>query len=247
MKSKVWNRGSHNVYTLTDLGGKMISRNIVKLFESRKSHLDYRLQKDYISNGIATLPCCISEYNDVISAYSVKDYETLNPEFADYLKSVAEVTPPECPIVLNIISECLSSEQQKVIKEIIQDHFAYELGIVEKDELRHTRIFCGMFFGMIILVILLWQMQINSEEPFELFFIFFYFLGDTLCDYIFVTGHDLRRDRRLAGRLASIKIVFSKSYKAPDYTESDVEKLYSEIKKDVNKTIDEEEYKADMQ
>ena len=219
----------------------MVSRNLVKLFESRKSHIDHRLQKDYIRNGIVTLPCCISDYNDVISTYSVKNYETLSPDFVDYLKSAAEVSPPEYPIVLNIIGGGLSQEEKRIIEEVIPDHFAYELGIVEKDEIRHTRIFYGMFFGLIILVILLWQMQVQSEEPFELFFVFFYFMGDTLCDYIFVTGHDLRRDRRQAGRLASIKLVFSESYKAPEYTESDVHTLYSEIEKDVNKTIRKEE------
>ncbi|OON84957.1 hypothetical protein BXO88_14610 [Oribacterium sp. C9] len=219
----------------------MIERDIVKLFESRKSHIDYRLEKDYIRNGIATLPCNISGYDDVISTYSVKNYETLNTDFVDYLKTAAGVTPPEYPLVLNIISECLSQEEKRTIKEVIQDYFAYELGTVEKEEKRHKRIFYGMFFGLIILVILLWHMQSQSEEPFELFFIFFYFIGDTFCDYIFLTGHDLRRDRRLAGRLASIKVVFSESYEKPDYTDSDVSKLYSEIEKDVKETYQKEE------
>lgn len=62
-----------------------------------------------------------------------------------------------------------------------------------------------------------------------------------MCDYIFLTGHDLRRERQLAGRLASIRIVFSESYEMPNYTESDVEKLYSEIEKDVNGTLQEED------
>ena len=69
----------------------MVNRKMVRLFESRKGNLDYRIKRDYIRNGIATLPCRISEYNDVISSYSVKDYETLNPEFVDYLKSAAEI------------------------------------------------------------------------------------------------------------------------------------------------------------
>lgn len=211
---------------------------MVKLFESRKGNLDYRIKRDYIRNGIATLPCRISDYYDVISTYSVKDYETLNPDFVDYLKSTAEVTPPEYPLVLNIIGDCLSQEEKKNIEDVITDEFAYELGVVEKEERRHLRIFCGMFFGLLILVILLWRMQSQKEEPFELFFILFYFMGDTLCDYILMTGHDLRRDRRLAGRLASIKVVFSESYKEPDYTEDDIDKLYSEIERDVKKTIE---------
>ena len=65
----------------------------------------------------------------------------------------------------------------------------------------------------------------------------FWFLGDTLCDYIFLTGHDLRHDRRLAGRLASVKIVFSDEFEKPKYTDTNREKLYSEIEKDVEETI----------
>ena len=56
---------------------------MTKVFESRKGHLDYRLNRDYIRNGVATIPCRISDYSDVISTYSVKGYETLNPEFID--------------------------------------------------------------------------------------------------------------------------------------------------------------------
>ena len=62
-----------------------------------------------------------------------------------------------------------------------------------------------------------------------------------MCDYIFVTGYDLRRERRLAGQLASIKVIFSESYEDKDFTEKDVDKLYAEIEKDVNETIEDDE------
>lgn len=219
----------------------MVNRKIVKLFESRKSNIDHRLKRDYIRNGIATLPCSISGYNDVISSYSVKDYETLTPEFVDYLKSAAEVAPPECPLVLNIIGDCLSQEEKNTIEEVIEDEFAYDLGIVEKAESRHMRIFFGMLFGLIISGVILWLTQVMAEEPRELFFILFWFMGETICDYIFLTGHDIRRDRRLAGRLASIKVVFSESYEDPNYTKNDIDQLYSEIERDVNESIQKEE------
>ena len=70
-----------------------------------------------------------------------------------------------------------------------------------------------------------------------LLYILFWFAGETLCDYLFLTGYELRRDRRLAGRLASIKVVFSESYETPNYSKSDVDRLYSEIEKDVNETL----------
>ena len=46
----------------------MVRRNITRLFESRKEHLDYRIKRDYIRNGIATIPCQVSAYSDIISA-----------------------------------------------------------------------------------------------------------------------------------------------------------------------------------
>ena len=224
----------------------MARRNIIKLFESRKGHLDYRIKRDYVRNGIATIPCRISDYSDVISTYSVKDYETLNTEFADYLKETAELTPPACPIVLNIIGDCLSQEEKKTIEETILDDFAYDLGMVEKTEKRHTQTFILMLAGLLLSGVILYLTEALREEPRELLYILFWFMGETLCDYIFLTGYELRRERRLAGRLASIKVVFSENYQAPNYTESDVDQLYSEIEKEVNKTIREEENDEDV-
>lgn len=215
----------------------MFKRSIVRLFESRKGHLDYRINRDYIRNGIATIPCRISDYYDVISRYSVKGNETLNPEFVDYVKTTAGVTPPECPIVLNVIGDCLLQEEKTKIDEIIRDDFAYDLGIVEKRNKRHTRIFIIFLAVLIAAGFLLWISKPLADVPRELIFIVFWFMGETICDYVFLTGHELRQDRRLAGRLASIKVVFSENYEEPEYTKSDVEKIYSEIEKDVNKTI----------
>jgi len=128
----------------------MAKRNFIELFESRKGHLDYRLKRDYVRNGIATIPCRVSDYSDVISAYSVKGCETLNPEFDAYLKSTAELMPPECPLVLNIIGNCLSREEQKTVEETIRDDLAYDLGVVEKKEKRHTQTFFLMLAGMLL-------------------------------------------------------------------------------------------------
>lgn len=216
----------------------MRTRNIVKLFSSRKGHLNYRAKRDYVRNGVVTIPCKINDYNEIISSYSVKGYETLEPDFVDYLMGVAEVTPAECPLVINIVGDSLKDDEKKTIERIIVDDFNYDLGLVEKEEKRHTRIFFYMIIALIIFGIAMWLTEPWAEVPRELVFILFWFAGETLCDYIFLTGHDLRRDRKLAGRLASIKVVFSDTYEDYDITDDDVEELYEEIEKDVNKTIE---------
>ena len=219
----------------------MIRRKLLKLFESRKGHLDYRIKRDYVRNRIASVPCRVSDYSDVISTYSVKNYETLNPEFVDYIKETAELTPSEYPLVLNIIGDCLSQEEKKTIEATILDDFAYDLGVVEKEEKRHTKVFCLMMIGLLLTGVLLWLTRSMADEPREIIYLLFWFMGETLCDYLFLTGYDLRRERQQAGRLASIKVIFSDSYEDPDYTDDDVEQLYSEIEKTVNETILSEE------
>lgn len=218
----------------------MAKRNTARLFERRRGHLEYRIKRDYVRQGIATIPCYISNYNDVINPFSVEGYETLTADFYDYLKECADVTPPECPLVLDIVENCLSQDERKTIEEIIRDDFAYDLGMVEMEDKRHTRIFWFMVMGLILSGIVLWLTRSLTEVPRELLFIPFWFMGETLCDYIFLTGADLRRERRLAGRLASIKVIFTERYKAPVYTASEVDKLYSEIEEGVNETILEE-------
>ena len=217
-----------------------MKKTVGKLFESRKGQMDDLLKRDFINNGIATFPIKISSYYDVIHPFSVRRYETLNPDFKDLVELSAGVIPPDCPIVLNIIEDCLTEEERKTIVTTIEEYYAYNLGMVEKEERRHTKRFLIMTVGLILSAFLLWLSEGLDEIPRELFFVLFWFMGDTLCDYILLTGHDLRRDRRAAGQLASIKVTFSKSFDESDYTKEEVNKLYSEIAQEVKETIQDE-------
>lgn len=206
-----------------------------KLFESRKGRMDYLLDRDFINNGIATFPVKISSYYDVIHPLSIRRYETLNPDFKDLVELGAGVLPPECPIVMNIIEDCLTEEERKTIVATIQEYYAYNLGVVEKDVKRHTKRFLIMTVGLVLSAILLWLSEGLEEVSRELIFVLFWFMGDTLCDYILLTGHDLRRDKRAAGQLASVKVTFSKTFDESDYTQAEIDNLYSEIEKDVKR------------
>lgn len=219
-----------------------MKKKVGELFESRKGQMDDLLKRDFINNGIATFPIKISSYDDVIHPLSVRRYETLNPDFKDFVELGAGVIPPDCPIVLNIIEDCLTEEERKTIVATIEEYYAYNLGMVEKEERRHTKRFLIMTVGLLLSAFLLWLSEGLDEIPRELFFVLFWFMGDTLCDYILLTGHDLRRDRRAAGQLASIKVTFSKSFDESDYTKEEVDKLYSEIAKDVKETIKVDEH-----
>lgn len=212
-------------------------KKVGKLFESRKGQMDYLLHRDYIDSGIATFPCRISSFYDVVNPLSVRRYEAPNPDFTTLIESGARLLPSDCPIVLDIIEDCLTQKEREIIVATIREYYAFELGLVEKDVKRHTKRFLIMTVGLVLLAFLLWLSEGLAEIPRELFFILFWFLGDTVCDYILLTGHELRHSRRSAGQLASIKVKFSKNFDASAYTKEEVDKLHSEIEKDVNETL----------
>ena len=207
----------------------MRKRNFTRLFDSRQSHLDSRIRRDYIANGIATIHCQISKYNDIISAYSVKDQESLNLDFVEYLEDAAEPIPDECPLVLNVIGGSLSAEEKKVITEIIRDDFAYRLGNVERELQEEFKLFIFMFVGSIVAGILLWLTDFLDEVPREIFVVLFWFFGDRMFEYVFITRQDLKQEKRLAGRLASIKVIFSDTHEKLHFTEDEINRLYAEL------------------
>ncbi len=191
----------------------MKKRNFIQLFERKKSRIDSRIKRDYIENG----------------TYSAKDQESLNPDFVDFLKDSADPIPDECPLVLNVIGDCLSADEKKIIKETIRDDFSYRLGLVEREQEREFRMFILMIIGLIISGLLLWLTIPLDEVPREIFVVFFWFFGDRMFEYIFITGRELRKEKRLAGRLASIKVNFSDTYEKPHYTEEQISQLYAEL------------------
>jgi len=207
----------------------MKKRNFIRLFDQKKSRIDSRIKRDYIENGVATVHCCISNYNDIINTYSAKDQESLNLDFVEYLQEVAGPIPDEFPLVLNIIGDCLSADEKKIIAENIREDFSYKLGLVEKEQEREFRMFILMIIGLIISGLLLWLTISLDEVPREIFIVFFWFFGDRMFEYIFITGHELRKEKRLAGRLASIKVIFSDTYEKIHYTEEEISRLYAEL------------------
>jgi len=215
----------------------MFLRRASSLFAFRRGHLEARVERDYIRNGIATIPCRVTCYDDLISTYSLKGFESLNQDFIDYVIDSTEVIPPKYPIVLDIIGDCLSEEEKVGVKETIIDEFTYQLGQVETEERRHRKIFLAVFIGLLISGLLLWVSQNMNDIPREMLFIMFWYMGDTVCDYVFLTGYDLRRERQLAGRLASVKVIFSDTYVRQDYDDEAADRLYSEIRNDVRESM----------
>ena len=72
----------------------------VEYYLRKKPNVDEMIIDKVVDNGIAFIPCKVSGIDDVICKYSIKNHETLDEGFAEYIKSYADDIPTKYPIAL---------------------------------------------------------------------------------------------------------------------------------------------------
>lgn len=202
-----------------------------RLFLRRDAQLTKRLKEDYIDNGIATLPCKVTGMDDMICHYSVPGYETLSPEFSEYIESTASFIPAEYPIVLEISGCRFSEEEQATISRTIHEDYAYELGAVQWENRRQLIIALLMLLGMIGTGFLVFGVPGFADTIVEILYVFFWFFADIVACYFFLEGFENRKKRLLAGRLAGMTVHFSEKYDDSAVTDEDAQTVYDELEK----------------
>ena len=207
-----------------------IKRRNLQAYDRKSGNLEKRLEKEFIDHGIATIPCKVSGTDDIISPYSVKGYdESLNSEFVEYVNDIADLVPEEYPIVLSIVGQKFTKEDQNTIKNTIEDDFAYDLGAVEKENKYHQKVFWWMVAGILLSGIMLTVFDWLETVSLELLFVFFWFFADTFVDYLLLEGRQLRKQQLKAARLACLRVEFSEEYDEEDYTEEEAEEIRNEL------------------
>ena len=62
--------------------------NNIKKFNKKKFNYNKYVKEFYVEKGIAHVYANVTSYDDIISRYSVKNYEVLNDDFINYLEQV---------------------------------------------------------------------------------------------------------------------------------------------------------------
>ncbi|MCR5234432.1 MAG: hypothetical protein K6E53_11070 [Lachnospiraceae bacterium] len=147
---------------------------------------------------------------DIISKYSIRDCESLNSEFSDYIMDFIECIPTKYPIVLEIYGKKFTEEEKKIITDTIIEDGDYVLGRTIQENRHHRFVFVEMVIGTVVSGILLALIgKYLGEIPQEFFYVLFWLFADALVRYIFIERADYRDQRIGAGRIASIKVEFA--------------------------------------
>lgn len=184
---------------------KMKNRNT---FLRKKAHLDQLVRHTFLEGDQAIIPCRVQSYSDIISPYSVKGCETLNPDFQAYILDIIRFIPEEYGIVLEIVGPGFTDEQQESITTTVRTDMLYALGEAEEEERAAFRNFLLMIAGCVGMGVFLTFVHFVIDIAQEFFYIVFWFFADTLVRYLLQERSGKRYNRLLAGRLASMSLRF---------------------------------------
>ena len=178
-------------------------------FYKKKSHLESRLKKDLIRDGIAYLPCKVSGIDDILSKFSTEIIAAVDAEFTDALLNTVDCIPQEYPLVLEIHGPRFTKDEKEMITEAVISDADYMLGKTEAENRHHRKVFWGMVAGTVGSGILLGVIKnFIDEVPLEFFYVLFWLFADALVRYLFIEFGDYKNDKIRAGRIASMKVEF---------------------------------------
>lgn len=187
-------------------------KSIKNLKKFKKAKFNYAkfVKKYYIEKGEAYISAKVNSIDDIISKYSTKDYEWINPEFASYIEESAYYIPLEESITIEICGGNFSEEEKDMIKRVIKDYFGLKLGdkFLDLDINKHKS-FILFLFGIISLGVfaILSNFSIITAVNELLLLLFWFFLWE-YADLGWLTRGNLRLEQIEAGQLSTAKIVF---------------------------------------
>lgn len=197
------------VLCFLELKRKKSIKNLKKFKKAKFNYAKF-VKKYYIEKGEAYISAKVNSIDDIISKYSTKDYEWINPEFASYIEESAYYIPLEESITIEICGGNFSEEEKDMIKRVIKDYFGLKLGdkFLDLDINKHKS-FILFLFGIISLGVfaILSNFSIITAVNELLLLLFWFFLWE-YADLGWLTRGNLRLEQIEAGQLSTAKIVF---------------------------------------
>lgn len=185
-------------------------RKNLQKFRNAKFNYSKFVKNYYMEKGEAYITVKVDSIKDIISKYSIKGYEWINPEFAEYIEESAYYIPMETGIIIEICGAEFTDEEKEIIEGVIKNYF----GLVSEDKeidiiLNRRKANILLAFGIVSLLVFIFVQNKNIGAFFsELLFLAIWFFIWEYGDYGVIRDYDLKLEKIYAGQLASAKIKF---------------------------------------
>ena len=189
------------------------ARRNLKKFRSAKFNYAKFVKDYYIEEKNAYISAKVNSIEDIVSRYSLEDYEWINSEFAEYIENSAYYIPVEEAIIIEICGHKFTEKEKDVIRRVIKDYFGLKLGdkIIDLDINRNKSNRLLLLGILSVGLVFLASRLTNSEYLLELPLIMMWFFIWEYGDLAWLDRWDLDTQRIEAGQLANAKIIFNEN------------------------------------
>lgn len=189
------------------------ARRNLKKFRSAKFNYAKFVKHYYIEEKNAYISAKVKSIDDIVSRYSLEDYEWINSEFAEYIENSAYYIPVEESVIIEICGHKFTEKEQETIKRVIKDYFGLKLGdkIIDLDINRNKSNRLLLLGILSVGLVFLASRLTNSEYLLELPLIMMWFFIWEYGDLAWLDRWDLDTERLEAGQLANAKIIFNEN------------------------------------
>lgn len=187
-------------------------RNLKK-FKSAKFNYARFVKDYYIENGSAYISAKVESIDDIISKYSLEDYEWINKQFANYLENSAYYIPVEESVIIEICGCKFTEQEKEKITRVIKTYFGLKLGdkIIDMDINFHKSNRLLILGFLSLLLVLFISKLTNVEYVLELPLIMLWFFIWEYGDLAWLDRRDIAIEKLEAGQLANAKVVFNEN------------------------------------
>ncbi len=171
----------------------------------------YGLLKEYYIEGIfATIPVKVNGIDDIISRYSVNNYEILNNDFIEYIDINANNIPRGYKLILEIYGSKFNEEEKKIINKAIHNYYSL-IYVNKKEELKNFTL-KGLYLlliGILCFIIYFVFFSLNFyPATIEIFsFLFCLFLWNSF-DIVFLSTPNLKSEIKDLEELINMDIEY---------------------------------------
>ena len=175
--------------------------------EKIKADYEKVVREYYLEDGKALISCKVRGLDDIVSHYSVKDRENMNPELSAYLDDNIFYVPISLPIIIRFCGCEFTPDEKEIIRRTILLDYEFKLGLA-KQNLKRNYIYSLLTLSIGIVFLFLYS-RINSSGPIgSLLTVFFWFFLFEFGGSWWSKGLALRDEVKHAQRIMNADIQF---------------------------------------
>jgi len=187
-------------------------KTLENLSRFKKAKFNYQkfVKHYYMENDEAYITAKVQSIDDIVSRYSVKDYEWINEEFTSYIDNCAYHIPVEEAIVLEITGRKFTDSEKEIIQRVIKEHYGLALGETDFSLRVNSRRALVLFLWSIVTAIIFFLLYTYTNSILlELIVVGLWFFTWELGSVAWINRADLKNEKLEAGQLSSLRIKFT--------------------------------------